>query len=194
MNTFKNAEYTITTSLSEQSASIYIKVANNISYSSYEGTFEKSAFRLSFELAGIYSLINKCFAAFTECGGYKSPYIVAMELESSMMRLVFNCMLEGIIAVEFELRLQQKILQGDSTISAELLEQQNQLIERLTKRLDSAEKTIKLLDAKIERLNKKQETYDEQTQKIVELENKIAELNSGLRRMCSGGSRGGRHY
>jgi len=160
MNTFKNAEYTITTSISDQSAAIYIKVANNISYATYEGTFEKSAFRLSFELAGIYSLINKCFAAFTDCGGFKSAYTVTMELESSMMmRLVFNCMLEGIIAVEFDLRLQQKIVQGDAILSVEL-EKQNQLIERLIKRLDSAEKTIKLLDAKIARLEKLTKTVE----------------------------------
>lgn len=160
MNTFKNAEYTITTSLSDQSASIYVKIANNISYAAYEGTFEKSAFRLSFEIAGIYSLINKCFAAFTDCGGFKSPYTVTMELESSMMmRLAFNCMLEGIIAVEFELRLQQKIVQGDAILSVEL-EKQNQLIERLIKRLDSAEKMIELQNNKIAGLEKLTKTVE----------------------------------
>jgi len=95
------------------------------------------------------------------------------------MRLQFHCMLEGIIAVEFELRLQQKIVSYNTQLSVEL-EKQNQLIERLTKRLDSAEKTIKLLDSKIERLNKKQETFDEYTQKIVELENKIAGLDGAI--------------
>jgi hypothetical protein len=160
MNTFKNAEYTITTSLSEQTASIYVKIANNISYAAYEGIFEKSAFRLSFELAGIYSLINKCFAEFTDCGGFKSAYNVTMELESSMMmRLVFHCVLEGIIAVEFDLRLQQKIIQEDAIVSAEL-EKQNQLIERLMKRLDSAEKMIELQNNKIAGLEKLTKTVE----------------------------------
>jgi hypothetical protein len=68
-------------------------------------------------------------------------------------------MLEGIIAVEFDLRLQQKIVQGDAILSVEL-EKQNQLIERLIKRLDSAEKTIKLLDAKIARLEKLTKTVE----------------------------------
>ena len=160
MNTFKNAEYTITTSLSDQSASIYIKIANNISYACYEGTFEKQAFRLSFELAGIYRLINKCLNAFTDGGGFKSPYTVTIELEStSIMRLIFNCMLEGILAVEFDLRLQQKFVSVDSIISSEL-EKQNQLIERLTKRLDSAEKMIELQNKKITELSQRLNTTE----------------------------------
>jgi hypothetical protein len=128
MNTFKNTQYTITTSLSDQSSSIYIQIANNISYATYEGTFEKSAFRLSFELAGIYRIINKCFAAFTDGG--ESSYKVAIEIEPNKMRLQFHCMLEGIITVEFEIRLQEKTVTPDSIMSAEF-EKQKQLVEML---------------------------------------------------------------
>ena len=61
MNTFRNDQYTITTSLNERSA-IYIKIANNISYMCYEGNFDSAAFKLPFELRNIYELVNKCFA------------------------------------------------------------------------------------------------------------------------------------
>lgn len=61
MNTFRNNQYTITTSLNERSA-IYIKIANNISYMCYEGNFDSAAFKLPFELSNIYELVNKCFA------------------------------------------------------------------------------------------------------------------------------------
>jgi hypothetical protein len=77
-------------------------------------------------------------------------------------------MLEGIIAVEFDLRLQQKIVQGDAILSVEL-EKQNQLIERLLKRLDSAEKMIESQNKKIAGLEKLSE-------KIVRLEDSVQNL------------------
>jgi hypothetical protein len=68
-------------------------------------------------------------------------------------------MLEGIIAVEFDLRLQQKIVQGDAILFVEL-EKQNQLIERLIKRLNSAEKMIESQNKKIAGLEKLTKTVE----------------------------------
>lgn len=151
MTTLKNAKYTITTSLSEQESSIYIKVVNNISYATYEGTFERSAFRVSFEIAGIYRLINKCFAVFTDGGDAK--YSVRMEIESNALRMTFHCNIEEFLVVEFEIRLKEKTIANDVIISAELekqkqlvetltdcVERQRQMIERLSNRLDQEER------------------------------------------------------
>ncbi len=173
MTTFKNAEYTITTSLSEQESSIYIKVANNISYATYEGTFERSAFRVSFEIAGIYRLINKCFA------GGDAKYSVRMEMEPNALRLRFDCNIEEFLVVEFEIRLKEKMVANDAILSVELekqkqlvemltdrvekqameyrqvLDQQRQLIERLLNRLDSAEKTIGLQNKRTNELERR---------------------------------------
>jgi hypothetical protein len=173
MTTFKNAEYTITTSLSEQESSIYIKVANNISYATYEGTFERSAFRVSFEIAGIYRLINKCFA------GGDAKYSVRMEMEPNALRLRFDCNIEEFLVVEFEIRLKEKMVANDAILSVELekqkqlvemltdrvekqameyrqvLDQQRQLIERLLNRLDSAEKTIGLQNKRTNELDRR---------------------------------------
>jgi len=170
MTTFKNAEYTITTSLSEQESSIYIKVANNISYATYEGTFERSAFRVSFEIAGIYRLINKCFA------GGDAKYSVRMEMEPNALRLRFDCNIEEFLVVEFEIRLKEKMVANDAILSVELekqkqlltdrmekqameyrqvLDQQRQLIERLLNRLDSAEKTIGLQNKHADELERR---------------------------------------
>ena len=147
MNTFKNDQYTITTSLSDHS--IYIKITNNVSYETYEGTFEKNAFRLSFDLAGIFGLVNKCFATFTD-GQTESHYVVKLELESARLLLSFCCALEGIFRIDFELRLSEKIVSGDSVVSLEL-EKQRQMIEMLTERLEKQNQLVETLQAKIEK-------------------------------------------
>ena len=191
MTTFKNAEYTITTSLSEQESSIYIKVANNISYATYEGTFERSAFRVSFEIAGIHRLINKCFA------GGDAKYSVRMEMEPlclqnavgvspdnhpiptlvplsgivpNALRLRFDCNIEELLVVEFEIRLKEKMVANDAILSVEL-EKQKQLVEMLTDRVEK--QTIEyrqVLDQQrqlIERLSKRLDQEERKTADIV---------------------------
>ena len=157
MNTFKNTGYTITTSLSD-TETIYIKIANNISYETYEGTFEKSDFRLSFNTKGRFTIINKCFAAFT--GNEKSAYSAKIELEpNNCMLVIFDCILDGAIGVDFGLRLKQKSVSGDTILSAEL-EKHEQLIAALTKRLESAEKTIEMQNKQIAELEKLKTTVE----------------------------------
>jgi len=133
MTTFKNEQYTITTSLTDHS--IYIKIVNNMSYATYEGTFEETVFRLSFELPGIYRLINKCFAAFTD-KNIDNKYSVVAELEPSCIRLVFHCAIEEFLELDFEIRLKEKIVSGNPAVLVEL-EKQKQIIEMLN---ETAEK------------------------------------------------------
>ena len=184
MNTFKNAEYTITTSLSDQSASIYVKIANNISYAAYEGTFEKSAFRLSFEIAGIYRLINKCFAAFT-CGEEDPKYSVAFELESNSMCLAFRCAIEEFLVIDFEIRLREKTVSGDSICLAEL-EKQKQLVEALKEQVEKQATEIEGL----KKTNEEREWFEtnfrnsyNQMTKMVETQN--LEMSSELSKLTN---------
>ena len=158
MNTFKNAQYTITTSISEDN--IYIKVINNISYECYENTFDKSMFRLSFNTTSRFTIINKCFAALTGNGTEKSAYAANISLESAdTMLIIFDCLFDGAIGIDFALRLKQKIVSNDSVVSAEL-EKQTQLVERLVERLDAAEKMIEQQNKKIDGLSDKLESAE----------------------------------
>ena len=175
MNTFKNAQYTITTSLNEQTASIYIKIINNISYATYEGTFEKSAFRLSFKLAGIYRLINKCFNTFTSVTDDQN-YSVTTELEPTAIRFIFQCIIEDCIDVEFDIRLQEKTGSGDGIMSAEL-ERQKQLVESLKEQVKKQASELAELKKQNEELKSFESSeYDE----LVDDYNELVETHDEL--------------
>lgn len=126
MNTFKNDQYTITTSLNERSA-IYIKIANNISYMCYEGNFDSAAFKLPFELDAIYELVNKCFAEKSDREEEDAPssrsirsgesYRVTTKLDNGILQLLFHCVLGGFLTVKFDLRLREKLMSNDTQLS-----------------------------------------------------------------------------
>ena len=144
MNTFKNDQYTITTSLNERSA-IYVKIVNNISYMCYEGNFDSASFKLPFELRNIYELVNKCFAAIDngESDGEEEDseeedeeededeekvphskhernpesYVAKVRLDNGMLQLVFHCVVGGFLNVKFDLRLREKLMSNDAQLS-----------------------------------------------------------------------------
>ena len=112
--TFRNDEYTITTSLSDHH--IIINLTNNVSYVSYEGKFKNAAFHLSFDNAAIFKLINKCFAELVGPTG-KSTYKVNIALsdnnwEPKVLVLDFDCAVEGFLTVVFRLSM------GEKTVTA----------------------------------------------------------------------------
>jgi hypothetical protein len=117
-------------------------------------------FRLSFNTVSRFTIINKCFAALTGNGTEKSAYTANISLESAdTMLIIFDCLFDGAIGIDFALRLKQKIVSNDSVVSAEL-EKQKQLVERLIERLDAAEKTIERQNKKIDGLSDKLESAE----------------------------------
>jgi len=115
METYRNNEYTITTSLSDHH--IIINLTNNVSYACYEGEFEHSTFfalRLPFDLSAMFKLINKCFAEFVEPTG-KSTYKLTIGLTSNAgTELDFDCSVDGFLPVVFKLRMVEKTSSGGS--------------------------------------------------------------------------------
>ena len=145
MNTFKNEQYTITTSLND--GSIYMKIINNLSYICYEGNFDGASFKLPFELADVYKLINKCFAGESD-PGYEKGYNVHMELDNNVLRLVFQCVVGGFLNVAFDLLLREKLMSNDAQLSVNFhrLEQKQQsTFEQLTKRMEEMERRLEAL-------------------------------------------------
>ena len=145
MPSFKDEQYTITTSLNERA--IYIKIINNLSYMCYEGNFDSAAFKLPFGLEDAYQLVNKCFADPTDAG-YEKGYNVNMELDNSMLRLEFQCIVGGFLNVSFDLFLREKLMSNDAqlTINFQRVEQkQQQAFELLTKRMEDMERMLEAL-------------------------------------------------
>ena len=112
MNTYRNSQYTVTTSLNADA--IHIQIANNISYVCHEGVFDITTFRrLSFGLAGILKLMNKCFAALST--GSETNYVVIFAIEKdNILRLEFRCAIEECLDIEFDLRLREKVGSKDA--------------------------------------------------------------------------------
>ena len=148
MNTFKNAQYTITTSLNERA--IYIKVANMVSYVCYEGNFDTASFKLPFEIEGVFELVNKCFGNNTETPDkdLEKGYRVKMELDNVILKLVFHCVVGGFLNVNFDLRLREKVMSNDAqlTINFQRVEQkQQQAFEQIMKRMVEMERRLEAL-------------------------------------------------
>jgi hypothetical protein len=147
--TFRDSQYTITTSLNERA--IYIKIINNLSYMCYESNFDVTAFKLPFGLEDIYKLVNKCFAEPSDVG-YETGYSVLMELDNSMLRLEFQCVVGGFLNIVFDLFLREKLMSNDAqlTINFQRVEQkQQQTFEQLTKRMEEMERQFKMQSEKM---------------------------------------------
>ena len=130
--TFRSSKYTITTSLTDHA--IYIKIVNNISYMCYEGNFDNASFKLPFDIKEIYKFVNRCFANISDEGEgdddeheYKENegYTVNMQLENGTLTLAFEGIVGGLLTVQFDLRLREKLMSNDAqlTINFQRIEQ-----------------------------------------------------------------------
>ena len=145
MNTFKDDQYTITTSLTDHS--IYIKIANNVSYMCYEGNFDTASFNLPFHLKEIHKFVNKCFANESE-PDYEPGYSVGMQLDNGTLTLGFEGVVGGFLTVQFDLRLREKLMSNDAqlTINFQRIEQKQQhAFEEIAKRMAEMERRLEAL-------------------------------------------------
>jgi hypothetical protein len=196
MNTFKNSQYTITTSLNDETGMLYIEFANNISYASYEGSFNSSEFRLSFGLNEIYILINNTFAEFVKNedtkGSREDPtkrdkYQLTPVIDNGMMVLNYHCIVSGFLNVEFSLRLRKKKVSGDEQLLVEL-NKQKQLVDTLMKRIkqiemhstkqtDTIEKNQDMISSLTKQIKDAESAVVEKQNKIVKLDKLIKDFS-----------------
>lgn len=188
METFRNDQYTITTSLSEHH--IIAKLVNNVSYASYEGTFDKSAFKLPFGLPTLFKLLNKCFTEFVAPTGSQSDYTVDIQLckQSEYITMDCHCVVDGFLNVDFTLRLKEQHTaeRGETTLLLEL-NRQKQVVKSLTEQMTRMERVIKqdmaditikqnrVIDGLVKRLSEMEETIVLQKK---EYEDKLSALES----------------
>ena len=153
MNTYRNAQYTITTSLNDRT--IHIKLVNNISYMCYEGNFDAVAFKLSFDIKDIFELVKKCFAAFTTDPikpGHKETsddgFNLQIILDNTNIQLIFQCVVAGFLHIAFDIRMREKLMSNDAqlTINFQRIEQKNQeAIDKIMKRMEYMETVLEAL-------------------------------------------------
>jgi hypothetical protein len=174
LETFRNDQYTITTSLSDHH--IIINLMNNVSYACYEGKYENSAFSLSFDITAIFKLVNKCFAELVEPTGkstYKVNIILSENAGTKHLVFDFDCVVEGFLTLAFKLRMVEKT--GDKSLIIEL-NRQKQLVSELTERIDRQQQTI---DGFVERMAGIERALN-RTNDCPEIERIVGQQNSQL--------------
>jgi hypothetical protein len=133
---FELGNYSIISSLNERS--IYIKVIDKITFMCYENNIDMKELRLNTDLDCAYQMITNCFN--------KSPqHIVAVNLISGVMKMIFNVNVGGYLRMNFEILLREKVMSNDSqlTMNFHRMEQtQLQAIQMLTQRLSQLEELV----------------------------------------------------
>jgi hypothetical protein len=90
----------------------------------YEGTFDIAVFQTQFNIATVFKLLNKCFDGTLN-------YKVRFELEKGVLRLIFECLVDGFLEIQFQLRLYECMgTEKEIKLIAEI-EEQKKIIERL---------------------------------------------------------------
>jgi hypothetical protein len=137
--TYTISNYIIVSSLNERT--IYLKIVDTISYMTYEANLDSKEFRVQFELSEIYKLLDKCFNNITN-------YNIKFSVNSGVMKLVFDILVEGFLNINFEILLHETIMSNDGqlTMNFNKIEQKQRLdIEKLTKQLEQLEKLTEYL-------------------------------------------------
>lgn len=153
MNTYRNDKYTFTISLNERT--VHIKLVNNVSYMCYEGNFDATAFKLSFDIADTYELVKECIICFVKDNveedsdkNKNNNYDLTITLDNSILLLKFQCVVGGFLNVAFDLRLREKLMSNDAqlTIDFQRIEQKHrEAIDSMTKRMNRMETILEAL-------------------------------------------------
>lgn len=145
MNTYRNAQYTITTSLVNDQT-IHIKLVNNISYLCYEGNFDYASFKLSFDIKDIFELVKRCFSAFTVASD--DGFNLQIALDNSNIQLTFQCVVAGFLHIAFDLRMREKLMSNDAQLSINLQRiehKQREEFDQFTERMKRMETILEAL-------------------------------------------------
>jgi hypothetical protein len=128
MNTFRNEQYIITTSLGDHN--IIVNVVNNISCVEYEGNFNPRAIGLPFGLDDAFRLINKCFE--DPAGSSKVEIELIQNTGAEHLMVKFYYIVDGFLEMHFIVRLVEKrVAAGDKGLILEI-NRQKQMITDLT--------------------------------------------------------------
>jgi hypothetical protein len=130
--TFEFNNFSVISSLCERN--IYIKFSDNINFTTYESTLDQKELRLNFALPEIYKIMKKCFQK-------EEQYNVEVTANSNLLRLVFTALVGGILSINFEVLLREKIMSNDAQLTTNF-NKMEQKCTYLTRRIDELQETL----------------------------------------------------
>jgi hypothetical protein len=136
-NSFEINNYRIILSLGERA--IYVKFTDQVNFTTYESNLDAKELQLNFKLLDIYKLI---------CETFDKGYNYTISINNGHMKLIFNLLVGGILNVNFEAILKEKIMSNDGQLTMNI----NKMEQRLLKLEDKICKLEKELEDKTEAL------------------------------------------
>jgi hypothetical protein len=130
--TFEFNNFSVISSLCERN--IYIKFTDNINFTTYESTLDQKELRLNFALPEIYKIMKKCFQK-------EEHYNVEVIANSNLLRLIFTALVGGILSINFEVQLREKIMSNDAQLTTSF-NKMEQKCTYLTRRIDELQQTL----------------------------------------------------
>lgn len=107
-DTFEINNFSVISSLNEKN--IYIKFLDNINFIIYESNVDQQGLNLNFALPEIYQIIIKCFK--------KEPnFTLNIINNTTILCLLFNCLIGGMLTITFEIQLNEKIMSNDAQLT-----------------------------------------------------------------------------
>lgn len=109
--TFTFNNFHINLSLKEEN--IYVKFTDNIKFISYDNLLKKSDLNLNFTLTEIHQIMIKCF-------NQDDNSTIEIIVNENILKIIFNALIGGILKINFEIELKEKILFNDLQLTTDL--------------------------------------------------------------------------
>ena len=162
-------DYTITTQLMEESGAFYVQFYNTLLHKKYEANVAYDTLGLPGKPAEVFNVLNYCLDK-------KEGYNFGFALNGSIMGVMFDAKIGGVLSVSFAITLNEISVSGDTVVSYKLNELETELKEvkeelEMTKeelaevKEELAETKEELAETKEQLVNTKEEL--ETTKKVV---------------------------
>ena len=115
-------DYTITSQLMEESQSFYVQFYNTVLHKKYEAT-------VSYDTLGLPGKPDEVFNVLNYCLDKKEGYNFGFALNGSIMGVMFDAKIGGVLSVSFAITLKETAVSIDTVISYKLNELETELDE-----------------------------------------------------------------
>ena len=140
-------DYTITTQLMEESGAFYVQFYNTLLHKKYEANVAYDTLGLPGKPAEVFNVLNYCLDK-------KEGYNFGFALNGSIMGVMFDAKIGGVLSVSFAITLNEISVSGDTVVSYKLNELETELkevkeeLETTKEELAEVKEELKNIDAK----------------------------------------------
>ena len=132
--------YSVVLSLNERT--IYLKLTDQVNFTSYEANLDSKEIRVPIELNDAFQMMRNCFE---ETENHKT----AVSVTAGIMRVAFAAVVGGYMKMNLDVLLKEKIMSNDGQLTTTInrMEQKQQAnMDDMAKKYKELEKKIKKLD------------------------------------------------